>query len=794
MSMIGRQLGLFDRLKMAFTVVKRGGMAQIVNQIKLNRSHSIGDGPANPYSEVVVVYAAVKVKANSVASMPMMISTIDDQVIESGPLVELAEQPNPGMTGDKFVQATSAILDLFGKVHWVFVLDAGGRPTEIYPVSPLQIKPLRNRSTGELLGWSYLPAGAKPGQEQRLSPEEVHTIIDDNWDDSDPLSAISPRHAARRAISQYYKADWANEASLDNGVEPGGALVAPPESNLSVDQRNDIREQINERHSGVQNRRRWMLLEGGLTWQQIMANFGDMEFTELKKMAREDTCAAYGVPPSVLGWFADSNYAHADAARQSFWIETILPLASRIAKEWDIAVNAKYQGDRSLRMIDASKRALTDDERVSMGRRSACKRAARQGRKFYTWFDSSQIAIVQLARLATVDTVVKWNSAGVPLNALIRAVDAPIEEVPWGDTWWKDFGKVDVQEEASLPGMTDPPGSEDPNDPENVEASMRLLPGAGAGVDQRSEQTRARLWLQWRASWAGLEKAMKSKTKRHFNALRSETLERLSSLLSGEERSGVSIPSPDRRRDLIGEIIFDIIAANEKLLKVVGPIIRDSYRLGGEQVMSEAPTPGSDGDGEGNTSGGFNMADPNVSAALRRREILITDLNKTLSKRLRQRIDEGLTEGATLNDLKDTIREEFNIAGKRAATIARTEVGAAVEEARSIGREQAGVPLKSWLSSRKETGRPSHLATELETLNAPIPNDQDFRLGTTGVTCPHPRATGRPEHDINCGCTALSRYSGDSMKSMLERYARRGFLTYEQLTARDGSRADDQDD
>jgi len=790
MSTIGGQLGFLNRLKLAFGVVKRGGIAQLVQQIKMNRSQGVGDGPTNAYSEVVVVYAAVKVKANSVASMPMMISTIADQVLESGPLVELTEQPNPGMTGDKFVQATSAMLDLFGKVMWVFVLDAGGRPTEVYPVSPLQIKPIRNRQTGELLGWEYLPAGARPGMEQRLSPEEVHVIIDENWDDADPLSAISPRHAARRAISQYYKADWANEASLDNGVEPGGALVAPADANLTIDQRNDIREQIDQRHTGVKNRRRWMLLEGGLTWQQIMANFGDMEFTELKKMAREDTCAAYGVPPAVLGWFADSNYAHADAARQSFWIETILPLASRIAKEWDIAVNCRFEGDRSIRMADAKRRALSDDERVSMGRRSACKRAAKRGRRFYTWFDSSQIAIVQMARLATVDTVVKWWNVGVPLNPLIRAVDAPVEEVPWGNTWWKDFGKVDVQEEAGLPGMDDPPGSEDPNDPDNVEASMRALPGAaqlpGVAPDEpRNEHARARLWLQWRQSWAGLERAMKSKTRKHFNGLRSETLERLAATI-GE--GGRSISGGDRRRDLIGEILFDIIAANEKLLKVVGPIFRDSYRLGGEQVASEAPE--SD-EGEGPT---FNMADPNVSAALRRREIQITGLNRTLSRRLRQRIDDGLTEGATLDQLKDTIREEFNIAGRRAATIARTEVGAAVEEARAIGMRQAGVPLKSWLSSRKETGRPSHLATELETMRSPVPRDQDFRIGTTGVTCPHPRATGRPEHDVNCTCTSVARFEGDSVRSVLERYMRRGFLTYEQLKARDGSRADDRDD
>jgi len=93
-------------------------------------------------------------------------------------------------------------------------------------------------------------------------------------------------------------------------------------------------------------------------------------------------------------------------------------------------------------------------------------------------------------------------------------------------------------------------------------------------------------------------------------------------------------------------------------------------------------------------------------------------------------------------------------------------VGKAVETAQHEGRKQAGVPLKSWLWSRKETGRPTHHQTETMTMSEPVPLDQNFVIGTTGVTCPHPRATGRPEHDINCGCTTISRYPNDSVRDL----------------------------
>jgi len=765
---------------------QRGGWGSIIEQIKRNRTDGFGTID-NSYSHSSPVYACVRAKADAFGMLPLMVSTGDDKIIESGPLCDLAERPNPKMTGRQFRRHTSAHLDLFGRVHWWLHLDAGGRPMEVFVLNPMQVTAKTNRHTGELLAWEYRPGGRFGQYTIDLPLDEVHTIIDPDFeDDADPILGMSPRRAVTMAIEQYYKADVANSASLDNGVEPGMVLSFPQD--MGQDQLRDLRETLIENLSGTHRRRIPLVMFGGGTMDTVPISYSDMEFTELKKMSRTDICAAFSVPPAVIGYYDDSNYAHADAAEQAFWIKTILPRAAWLAEEWTLGVLDRFGGDRSLSITDARQVEPSEAQAISYGHRRAFKATANRRRSYYGWFDDSGVPAVQKARLASVDQAMKWNSIGVPVADIIEATDAPFPVRDWMRTWYKPFGLVDVREEASLPGMSDPPGSEDPTDPENVEASMRQLPG----VDQRSEQTRARLWLQWRQSWAGLERAMKSKTKRHFNGLRSETLERLAATI-GE--GGRSISGGDRRRDLIGEILFDIIAANEKLLKVVGPIFRDSYRLGGEQVASEAPEGEGDGSGGGTSGGGgFNMADPNVSAALRRREIQITGLNRTLSRRLRQRIDDGLTEGATLDQLKDTIREEFNIAGRRAATIARTEVGAAVEEARAIGMRQAGVPLKSWLSSRKETGRPSHLATELETMRSPVPRDQDFRIGTTGVTCPHPRATGRPEHDINCTCTSVARFEGDSVRSVLERYMRKGFLTYEQLKARDGSRADDQND
>lgn len=753
---------------------RSAGIGQVVNHmLRSSRGYgSTGPRPGRTYSQVAAVYACVREKSNALSGLPMTVSTLDDQIVETGPLVDLSQRPNAKMTGRTFWRNTSAFLDLFGRVHWVMTLDAGGRPVEVVPVSPLQMKPVVNRTTGELIGWKFRAAGALRGNETMIPPDEVHTIIDPDFEDVDnPFDGLSPRRAAMAAIAQYWKSDIANEASLDNGVEPGGVFTM--QGNMGDGQRRDLRDQLNERHGGAANRRRFMVLEGGMDWKTTAASFTEMEFSELKKMSRVDICAAFNVPPPVCGFFEDSNYAHADAAEQAFYIRTVLPRAGWLAEEWSIGVLNRLSGDRSLAMADARRSSIGVLERSTHGYRVGRKAASKSRVMYFAWFDSSDVPAVQRAKLAQTEAAKSWIEKGVPLNQIIRAYDLPFEEVAWGDTWWRQIGLIDVQEDYT-------PGADDPTGAEPIEDAAGIRSGGAPGVMQRAGQDarRSRIWHQWRASWASLERATFTKLKGHFYALRTQTLANLERAMPAK---GARAYSPVEQRDLIAEILFDIVKANETLMIKTGPLIREAYRLGGEQVMQEA----ADAEGKKDPSP-FNIADPHVAEKMRKRQVRVTGANRTTRNKLAQSLAEGLGAGEGREQLAERVKAVFKQAeGSRARLIARQEVGSAVEESRSEARNQAGVPMKSWLWSRKEKGRSAHAATEQATMATPIPNDESFEIVGTGVRCDHPRSSGDPAQDINCGCTTISRYPGDSVKDVLDRYTKRGFLTYEQLSLRD---------
>ncbi|MEM6551777.1 MAG: phage minor head protein [Planctomycetota bacterium] len=447
----------------------------------------------------------------------------------------------------------------------------------------------------------------------------------------------------------------------------------------------------------------------------------------------------------------------------------------------------RFDGDRSLAMTNA-KRSAVGLAGLTRGYRERKRRAVSRSRTVMVWFDSSGVQAVQKAQLGGTSPEA-WHKMGVPVNQIIRATDAPFEELPYGEVGYKPIG-LEPYGADPLDSIDDPAGPpEDPEVPEaDEDAVSRVLKlatgGAGDRVERATDAQLARLWAAWRKSWTGMEQSMRGRVRRHFKGLRDGVLSRLAAAMPQGEDVEPRGLTADERRDVIGLIVFNLVEAQGELRVLVEPLLRESIRLGGEQSIREAA------DATDNDSADpFFINDPRINEAMRQRVPQVVGVDETLRRKLAQELAAGLEAGEGQADLAKRIKGEFNFAHKRATMIARTEVGAAVEQGRQLGRVQAGVPLKSWLWSRKETGRPVHAETERETLANPIPVEQDFILAGTTITCPHPRGTGRPDQDINCGCNTLSRYPGDSVKSLIGRLLQRGFLDHTGLVALDATRS-----
>jgi HK97 family phage portal protein len=144
---------------------------------------------------------------------------------------------------------------------------------------------------------------------------------------------FAPIEAAAFALDIHNAAGQWNKALLDNSARPSGALVysAKDGGNLSIEQYERLKAELENGFSGATRAGRPLLLEGGLDWKAMSLSPKDMDFLEAKNAAAREIALAFGVPPMLLGIPGDNTYANFKEANAAFWRSTVLPLTAKIA-------------------------------------------------------------------------------------------------------------------------------------------------------------------------------------------------------------------------------------------------------------------------------------------------------------------------------------------------------------------------------------------------------------------------------------------------------------------------------
>jgi HK97 family phage portal protein len=142
---------------------------------------------------------------------------------------------------------------------------------------------------------------------------------------------LSPLEPAATGIDLHNAAGSWNKALLDNSACPSGALVyTAKDGQLTPEQYERLKSELEESFQGAKNAGRPLLLEGGLDWKAMAFSPKDMDFIAAKHVAAREVALALGVPPMLLGIPGDNTYSNYQEANRVFFRGTVLPLATRI--------------------------------------------------------------------------------------------------------------------------------------------------------------------------------------------------------------------------------------------------------------------------------------------------------------------------------------------------------------------------------------------------------------------------------------------------------------------------------
>ncbi len=294
------------------------------------------------YVKNVIANRAIEMISTAAASIRLELYSTNSRGIrkeeKNHPILRILKRPNPTSATSDFFHALYNYYQISGNV---FVQAVGAKdmpPSELHLLRPDRVAVIAGR---EAMPEAYrymagnqvqdFPVDKITGRARILHIRKFNPLND--WYG---LSAIE---SAAYSIDQHNQSGAWNQALLQNGARPSGALVVRQDANnngvLSADQYSRVKQQIDEQFSGAENAGRPLLLEGGLEWKEMSMSPRDMDFVEAKHSSARDIALAFGVPPQLLGIPGDNTYSNLAEARLALWEQTIVPLTQRVVDNFN---------------------------------------------------------------------------------------------------------------------------------------------------------------------------------------------------------------------------------------------------------------------------------------------------------------------------------------------------------------------------------------------------------------------------------------------------------------------------
>jgi HK97 family phage portal protein len=274
-----------------------------------------------------VAYRAVRMISEAAANIPLLLYE-GAREHDEHPLLQLLSRPNPRQTGADLIEQCAGYLLVSGNAYLerVSVLE---EVRELHALRPDRMKVVPG-----VEGWAEAYEYRVGGEVVRFSMREtpapiLHLTLFNPLDDH---YGMSPLEAAQASLDVHNAASAWNKALLDNAARPSGALVySAARGNLSDEQFERLKRELEAHYQGAANAGRPLLLEGGLDWKGLSLSPKDMDFVEAKHIAAREIALAFGVPPMLLGIPGDNTYSNYAEANRTLYRQTVLPLLSRIA-------------------------------------------------------------------------------------------------------------------------------------------------------------------------------------------------------------------------------------------------------------------------------------------------------------------------------------------------------------------------------------------------------------------------------------------------------------------------------
>ncbi len=259
--------------------------------------------------------------------------------LDSHPLLDAIDDPNPLMVRWSLMVSTVASLELCGRSFW-WLPEEDGR-VEIWPLPANWVTPV-DPMRGS---WLVRPKAAPEGFEVP-SEEMAYFYLPDP---SDPFGATSPLQSQAPAVATDEALQTSQYRGFKNGLFPDllvragrlpGLLPGTPGSlpTLSESQRRELAAAIKKACQGAVNYGEPLILDALIEGVDRLSNTPrEMDWLDSGMAVKSRILQAFGVNPLILGEIQGANRAQAYVAEEGFAKNVCNPLAelmSQVMTQW----------------------------------------------------------------------------------------------------------------------------------------------------------------------------------------------------------------------------------------------------------------------------------------------------------------------------------------------------------------------------------------------------------------------------------------------------------------------------
>ena len=280
---------------------------------------------------LTAVFGCIRVLAESIGMLPCNLYKATDKgkekAVNERLYTLLSLKPNGYMTPQEFWELLIVCLCLRGNFY-AYKVKALGEVVELLPLDPGCVQPKLN-SQWEPVYQVTFPDGSTDvlGQDD-IWHVRILTL--------DGLIGLNPIAYAREAIALGLATEEHGSRLFKNGAVTSGVLRT--EQTLTDEAYGRLKKDFEERHTGLGNAHRPMILEMGLDWKSMALNAEDSQFLETRKFQLEEICRLYRVPMHMVQNTDRATFNNIESLGIGFINYSLVPYLTRIEQRINIGL------------------------------------------------------------------------------------------------------------------------------------------------------------------------------------------------------------------------------------------------------------------------------------------------------------------------------------------------------------------------------------------------------------------------------------------------------------------------